>query len=100
MSKDIATEISLDKFDGGRSTKASGWLAVAAVALTASVFCTTEFLPVGILRYISEDLGVSEGAAGLMVTAPGLLAAFAAPIVTVAVGKFDRRIVLWALTLL
>ena len=74
-----------------------GWLAVFAVALSASVFCTTEFLPVGILRYISQDLGVSEGVSGIMVTAPGLLAAFAAPIVTLAVRDHDRRLVLWSL---
>lgn len=76
------------------------WLAVLSVALSASVFCTTEFLPVGILRYISEGLNVSEGTAGIMVTAPGLLAALAAPGITIAVGNHDRRHVLWALGIL
>ncbi|MEM5296806.1 MFS transporter [Burkholderia sp. JPY481] len=76
------------------------WLAVLSVALSATVFCTTEFLPVGLLRYISQGLGVSEGTAGIMVTAPGLLAAIAAPFLTVAVGRFDRRRVLLALGLL
>src|SRR5580704_14024907 len=79
---------------------AHSWRAVISVALSATVFCTTEFLPVGILRYISEGLGVTEGTAGIMVTAPGLLAAIAAPTVTVAVGNRDRRLVLWALGLL
>ncbi|MCP3713355.1 MFS transporter [Paraburkholderia sp. CNPSo 3274] len=76
------------------------WLAVVSVALSATVFCTTEFLPVGLLRYISQGLGVSEGTAGIMVTAPGLLAAIAAPFLTVAVGRFDRRRVLLGLGLL
>ncbi|WP_043202819.1 MFS transporter [Paraburkholderia acidipaludis] len=76
------------------------WLAVLSVALSATVFCTTEFLPVGLLRYISQGLGVSEGTAGIMVTAPGLLAAVAAPLLTVAVGRFDRRRVLLGLGLL
>lgn len=76
------------------------WLAVLSVALSATVFCTTEFLPVGLLRYISQGLGVSEGTAGIMVTAPGLLAAIAAPLLTVAVGRFDRRRVLLGLGLL
>ncbi|WP_322028650.1 MFS transporter [Paraburkholderia sp. J76] len=76
------------------------WLAVLSIALSATVFCTTEFLPVGLLRYISEGLGVSEGTAGIMVTAPGLLAAIAAPLLTVAVGRFDRRRVLLGLGLL
>ncbi|MGF6471695.1 MFS transporter [Paraburkholderia youngii] len=76
------------------------WLAVVSVALSATVFCTTEFLPVGLLRYISHGLGVSEGTAGIMVTAPGLLAAIAAPFLTVAVGRFGRRRVLLGLGLL
>lgn len=76
---------------------ANPWLAVWSIALSAATFCTTEFLPVGILRYIAEGLNVSEGTAGIMVTAPGLLAAVAAPALTVAVGSRDRRLVLWAL---
>jgi predicted MFS family arabinose efflux permease len=76
------------------------WLGIFSVALSATVFCTTEFLPVGLLRYISQGLGVSEGTAGIMVTAPGLLAAIAAPLLTVAVGRFDRRRVLLGLGLL
>lgn len=80
--------------------RSPNWLAVLSVALSATMFCTTEFLPVGLLRYISQGLGVSAGAAGLMVTAPGLLAALAAPFLTVAVGRFDRRRVLLGLGLL
>ncbi|BCP55209.1 MFS transporter [Kaistia sp. 32K] len=77
-----------------------GWLAVCAVALCGAVFCTTEFLPVGILRYIGTDLGVSDGTAGLMITIPGILAALAGPLVTLGIGKIDRRHVLWLLTAL
>jgi predicted MFS family arabinose efflux permease len=76
---------------------ANAWAAVWSVALSAAVFCTTEFLPVGILRYIADGLQVSEGTAGIMVTAPGLLAAIAAPALTVAAGHVDRRLVLWGL---
>ena len=76
------------------------WLAVLSVTLSAAVFCTTEFIPNGILRYISSGLEVSEGTAGLMVTAPGLLAAVAAPAVTVAIGSRDRRLILWLLSAL
>jgi predicted MFS family arabinose efflux permease len=76
------------------------WPAVLSVALSAAAFCTTEFMPVGLLRYIADGLAVSDGAAGLTVTAPGLLAAVAAPAVTVLVRRQDRRIVLWALGVL
>ncbi|SAL73129.1 major facilitator transporter [Caballeronia udeis] len=70
---------------------------VVSVALTATVLCAAEFMPVGLLRYISDGLRVSEGTAGVMVTVPGILAAIAAPVLTVAVGRHDRRLVLWAL---
>ncbi len=83
-----------------RPRRTRNWLAVLSVALSVTVFCTTEFLPVGLLRYISQGLGVTEGTAGIMVTAPGLLAAIAAPFLTVAVGRFDRRRVLLGLGLL
>lgn len=73
------------------------WFAVFAVALSASVFCAAEFLPVGLLRFISQALGVSEGTAGLMVTAPAILGAFSAPIITLAIGTHDRRRVLLVL---
>lgn len=78
----------------------NAWLAVLSVAFSAVVFCTTEFLPIGLLRYISSGMHVSEGTAGLMVTAPGLLAAFAAPLVAVGVGRLDRRTVLLGLSAL
>lgn len=80
--------------------QAPAWLAVLSVALSATVFCTTEFIPVGLLRYISHGLAVSEGAAGMMVSAPGLLAAIAAPALTVVVRRIDRRRVLQGLGLI
>ncbi|MCF2528351.1 MFS transporter [Yinghuangia soli] len=79
--------------DGGRG----GWAAVFAVAVGISSLMTSELLPVGLLTPVGSDLDVSEGTAGLMVTAPGLVAAFSAPLLTVAAGRFDRRIVLVAL---
>ena len=76
------------------------WAAVLSLALTAAIFCTTEFMPVGLLRFIADGLSISEGSAGLTVTAPGLLAAIAAPALTVLVRKQDRRLVLWGLGVL
>jgi predicted MFS family arabinose efflux permease len=73
------------------------WLGVAAVAVGTFAVVTVEQLPVGLLTPIGGDLGVSEGAAGLMVTVPGLVASAAAPLLPVAIGRLDRRIVLIAL---
>ncbi|MFE9257806.1 MFS transporter [Streptomyces sp. NPDC006879] len=71
-----------------------GWLAVLAVTLGIFSLMTSELLPVGLLTPVGTALDVSEGTAGLMVTVPGLVAAISAPLVTVATGKIDRRIVL------
>jgi len=72
----------------------AGWIGVAAVTLGTFTLVTNEFIPVGLLTNIAKELDVSLGVAGTTVTVPGLVAAAAAPLVTVAVGNMDRRIVL------
>lgn len=76
----------------------SPWPGVISIAIGAFALVTTEFLPVGLLPAIAAELGVTEGVAGMMVTGPGLVAALAAVLVTVGIGKTDRRYVLWGLT--
>jgi len=78
----------------------AAWLAVLSVAVGSFALVTTEFLPVGLLPTIATDLGVSEGIAGMMVTIPGLVAAFAAILVTIGIGKLDRRYVMLGLSAL
>ncbi|WP_336207277.1 hypothetical protein [Nonomuraea sp. LPB2021202275-12-8] len=72
------------------------WLAV--VSLMAGIFSivTAEILPIGLLTSIGSSFAISDGAAGLMMTVPGLLAAIAAPTVTVATRRLDRRTMLCA----
>ncbi|WP_067541100.1 MFS transporter [Nocardia crassostreae] len=74
-----------------------GWLAVLAVTLGIFSLMTSELLPVGLLTPVGSALNISEGAAGLMVTVPGLVAAFSAPLITILTGRIDRRIMLVAL---
>ncbi|MFD0476214.1 MFS transporter [Nonomuraea thailandensis] len=64
--------------------------------MTLGVFAlmTSELLPVGLLTPIGTALDLSEGTTALMVTVPGLVAAVAAPLVTVATARIDRRLVL------
>ncbi|GAA4239707.1 MFS transporter [Actinomadura meridiana] len=73
------------------------WLAVVAVAVGTFLVVTAEQLPVGLLTSIGDDLGVSEGTAGLMVTVPGLVASAGALLVPVGIGRLDRRTVLLGL---
>ncbi|GAA4265868.1 MFS transporter [Frondihabitans peucedani] len=77
-----------------------GWLGVLSVALGSFVLVLSEFLPIGLLPSIADDLHVSIATAGSMVVATGLAGAVAAPVVTVLTSRLDRRIVLWSLTVL
>ncbi|GGS85137.1 MFS transporter [Nonomuraea spiralis] len=70
---------------------------MSAVAFGTFLLVTAEQLPIGLLTPVGSALSISEGAAGLMVTAPSIVAALAAPLVPVLVGKINRRLLLVAL---
>lgn len=73
------------------------WWAVVAVMIGIFLLVTAEQLPIGLLSQVASSMGVSPGMAGLMVTVPGVVAAFSAPLLPVAVGRLDRRIMLTVL---
>jgi predicted MFS family arabinose efflux permease len=79
-----------------KSSSSRAWLAVAAVALASFILITTEFLPIGFLQRLGLAFHLKQGMVGLMVTVPGIVAAFAAPLSTLLVGRMDRRFVLGA----
>ncbi|MDJ1134824.1 MFS transporter [Streptomyces iconiensis] len=68
------------------------WLAVAALTAATFAITATEMLPVGLLTPLGDSLRISEGSAGLTVTLTGIVAALAAPVVPLAVGRLDRRL--------
>ncbi|MEV4114215.1 MFS transporter [Nonomuraea sp. NPDC049695] len=70
------------------------WLAVSTVAVGTFTIVTSEMLPVGLLTSIAATLGVSDGTAGLMMSAPGLIAAVSAPVLAMTTRRLDRRAVL------
>ncbi|MDG4857993.1 MFS transporter [Streptomyces sp. T-3] len=74
-----------------------GWAGVVAVAIGTFTVVTSEMLPVGLLTPIGDSLKVTEGLAGLTLTITGLVAAVSAPLLTSALGRFDRRVVLCVL---
>lgn len=86
--------------DATSRTPLRGRLAVLSVMLGIFAVVTTEILPIGLLTPIGDDFGVADGTAGLMMTMPGLLAAVAAPVVTLATARADRRLMLAAFVLL
>ncbi|GAB3834373.1 MFS transporter [Kribbella italica] len=73
------------------------WLGVVAVTLGIFSIVTAEILPIGLLTPIGNDFGLSPGRTGWLMTAPGLVAAVAAPVVTVTTGRVDRRVMLGVL---
>ena len=76
------------------------WPGVAAVTVGIFAIVTTEILPIGLLTPIAGDFGLAVGTAGWTMTVPGLVAAVAAPVVTVGTGRLDRRTMLAGLMLL
>lgn len=73
------------------------WSAVAAIGVGAFALVTAEFLPVGLLPQIANDLAISEGRAGLVITIPGIVAACSAFMTISLARTFDRRYVLLVL---
>lgn len=78
--------------DATASTRS--WASVLTIAAGTFLLVTTEFMPIGLLGQVANGLHVSDGVAGLAVTVPGVVAAIAAPLLTIGAGRLDRRIVL------
>jgi len=75
---------------------------IALLALTISAFAigTTEFVIVGLLPTIAQDLGVSLPSAGLLVSLYALGVAIGAPVLTALTGKVPRKTLLLTLMVL
>ncbi|MER6910827.1 MFS transporter [Streptomyces sp. NPDC000594] len=73
--------------------------AVLATAGATFTVVTSEMLPVGLLSPMAAGLGVSEGAVGLTVTLPGLIAAVTSLLLPTLAGRADRRTLLCGLLL-
>lgn len=73
------------------------WLAVSSLMLGIFSIVTSEILPIGLLTAIGADFGISDGATGLTMTLPGVVAAVAAPTVTLTTARLDRRVMLCVL---
>ena len=72
---------------------------IALLALTLSAFAigTTEFVIVGLVPTIAEDLAVSLPSAGLLVSLYALGVAVGAPVLTALTGRWNRKHVLLSL---
>ncbi|WP_226659218.1 MFS transporter [Pseudalkalibacillus hwajinpoensis] len=77
--------------------KSSGTLALLALAISAFGIGTTEFVPVGLLSSIADDLSISITLAGLLISGYAIGVAIGAPILTALTGKMNRKTLLMSL---
>ncbi|SDW90927.1 MFS transporter [Paenibacillus sp. PDC88] len=82
-------------FEKKRST-----LALLALAISAFAIGTTEFISVGLLPMIADDLNISVTTAGLTVTLYALGVTFGAPILTSLTARVPRKALLLSIMIL
>lgn len=75
-------------------------LALLALTLSAFAIGTTEFVIVGLLPTMAQDLNVSLPSAGLLVSLYALGVAIGAPVLTALTGKWNRKHVLLSVMVL
>lgn len=75
-------------------------VAVWVLTLAAFAIGTAEFVIAGILLQVAQSLGISDGAAGNLITAYALAIVIGGPILTIYLSRFDRKRVLIGLMLL
>ncbi|MBT2685008.1 MFS transporter [Bacillus sp. ISL-37] len=80
-----------------QSNNRKGTLSLLALAISAFGIGTTEFVPVGLLSTISEDLNISITLAGLLISGYAMGVAFGAPILTALTNKMSRKTLLMVL---
>lgn len=70
------------------------WLLLVAMAYTAFVFNTTEFIPIGLMSGIAADFGITEAHASLLISVYAWFVAVMSLPLMLAVGRFSFRGVL------
>lgn len=71
-----------------------GGLTVPALAFATGAVTTTEFIVIGLMPQLAEDLGIALHSAGWLITAFAIAAALAGPVVTLIAARWPPRVVL------
>lgn len=95
----LSTPVQSTQVTAGRLPRMA-WLAVVSLGLGIFTLVTSEFLPASLLSPIAADLGISEGAAGQLVTATSISGIIGGPLIVSALPRVDRRWVMTGLTTL
>jgi predicted MFS family arabinose efflux permease len=92
-------ELTIEK-PGVARKQGRAWNAVLAMSLAAFALVASEFMPVSLLTPIAASLDISEGRAGQAIAISGAFALLASLSISRVAGRFDRKSLLLALTLL
>lgn len=80
---------------GLKRNLSNGWLPVIGLTLSAFVFNTSEFIPIGLLSGIADDFSITESKAGLLITVYAwVVAAASLPLMISASRTEARRLML------
>lgn len=82
-----------------KSKRASGSLALFALAVSAFGIGTTEFVPIGLLASVADDLHIGITSAGLLISGYAIGVAVGAPILTALTNRMNRKTLLLSLML-
>ncbi len=82
------------------SVRIGAWGAVMALTLCVATLIASEFMPVSLLTPMAEDLRVTEGQAGQVISISGVFAVVTSLLIASVTRQVDRRTVLLALTAL
>ena len=85
---------------GADAARRPAWAAVVSLGLGIFTLVASEFLPASLLSPIAAELGITEGAAGQLVTATSIIGIVGGPLVVSALPRVDRRWVMTGLTTL
>jgi len=80
-----------------KTNRSNSTLALLALAISAFGIGTTEFVPVGLLSTISNDLNISITMAGLLISGYAMGVAVGAPVLTALTNKMNRKTLLISL---
>lgn len=84
----------------GRFTIIRQWLPVLGLTLSAFVFNTSEFIPIGLLTDIAGDFNVGEAQAGMLISVYAWIVALMSLPLMMLVSKMEYRKLLFGTTLL
>lgn len=79
----------------GPKPSGRSWLPVIGLMFSAFIFNTSEFIPIGLLSGIAADFGISESAAGMLITVYAWVVAIASlPLMLVFAKTENKRLML------